>query len=201
MAFLIDDCIENAALCEERIYRKKDLILKEGDCSDCFYYLMEGELFVFNLTQDGKEFLQHRVSEGSFFAEPAVLLQKPFPGHVEVYSQSARVLRLKRTLFLEYLQSRPDQMLFFTMSVAEKSLRKSLTMKNLVFLNPEEQIYNHLLDYKKEHFGEEASKTRVDLTRKELSLMTGLRIETVIRTVKRMERSGRLAIVKGKIFV
>ncbi len=201
MAFLIDDCIEDAALCEEKRYRKGDLILKEGECADCFYYLQQGELFVFNLTRDGKEFLQHRVSAGSFFAEPAVLLQKPFPGHVEVYSETARVFRLNRALFLEYLKKRPDQMLFFTMSVAEKSLRKSLSMKNLVVLNPEEQIYNHLMEYKKEQIGDAEGKTKVELTRKDLSLMTGLRIETVIRTVKKMERSGRLDIVKGKIFV
>jgi len=197
----MDDGIKSATDCEERIYHKGDLVFSEGECSQTFHYLVEGQLSVFNFTPEGKEFIQHRVQEGNFFAEPAVLLQKPFPGHVEVYSKTAKVLKLKRLPFLEYLRDKPDQMLAFAMSVAEKSLRKSHSLKNLVFLNPEDQIYNHLQDYKTEHHCGENKKMTVELTRKDLSLMTGLRIETVIRTVKRMEKSGRLEIVKGKIIV
>jgi CRP-like cAMP-binding protein len=40
----------------------------------------------------------------------------------------------------------------------------------------------------------------IELTRKELSNMTGLRIETIIRTIKKMEKDGKLKIVNGKVF-
>lgn len=54
------------------------------------------------------------------------------------------------------------------------------------------------------HFDEfkKGSKKRmmIDLTRKDLSTMTGLRIETVIRTVKKMERQGLLEIINGKVY-
>ena len=68
-----------------------------------FYYLIEGELSVYNFTPEGKEFLQHKVKEKHFFGEPAVLLKKPFPGNVEVTSEFAEILKIKRENFLQYL--------------------------------------------------------------------------------------------------
>ena len=44
-------------------------------------------------------------------------------------------------------------------------------------------------------------KVMIKLTRKEISHSTGLRIETVIRTIKKMEKEGKLEIINGKIFI
>ena len=181
---------------EIKKYEKNSLIINEGSTSLYFYYLLEGELSVYNLTPEGKEFLQHKVKENNFFGEPAVLLEKPFPGTVEVTSEFAKILRIKRENFLQYLKNNPDQSLEFTKSIAEKSIIKSNSLKNIVFLNPEDRIIKQLNDYKE---GKD-EKIIIELTRKELSNMTGLRIETIIRTIKKMEKDGKLQIVNGKVF-
>ena len=181
---------------EIKKHEKNSLIINEGSTSLYFYYLLEGELSVYNLTPEGKEFLQHKVKENNFFGEPAVLLEKPFPGTVEVTSEFAKILRIKRENFLQYLKNNPDWSLEFTKSIAEKSIIKSNSLKNIVFLNPEDRIIKQLNDYKE---GKD-EKIIVELTRKELSNMTGLRIETIIRTIKKMEKDGKLQIVNGKVF-
>ena len=181
---------------EIKKYEKNILIINEGSTSLYFYYLLEGELSVYNLTPEGKEFLQHKVKENNFFGEPAVLLEKPFPGTVEVTSEFAKILRIKRENFLQYLKNNPDWSLEFTKSIAEKSIIKSNSLKNIVFLNPEDRIIKQLNDYKE---GKD-EKIIIELTRKELSNMTGLRIETIIRTIKKMEKDGKLQIVNGKVF-
>jgi len=181
---------------EIKKYEKNSLIINEGSTSLYFYYLLEGELSVYNLTPEGKEFLQHKVKENNFFGEPAVLLEKPFPGTVEVTSEFAKILRIKRENFLQYLKNNPDWSLEFTKSIAEKSIIKSNSLKNIVFLNPEDRIIKQLNDYKE---GKD-EKIIIELTRKELSNMTGLRIETIIRTIKKMEKDGKLQIVNGKVF-
>ena len=181
---------------EIKKYEKNSLIINEGSTSLYFYYLLEGELSVYNLTPEGKEFLQHKVKENNFFGEPAVLLEKPFPGTVEVTSEFAKILRIKRENFLQYLKNNPDWSLEFTKSIAEKSIIKSNSLKNIVFLNPEDRIIKQLNDYKE---GKD-EKIIIELTRKELSNMTGLRIETTIRTIKKMEKDGKLQIVNGKVF-
>lgn len=181
---------------EIKKHQKNSLIINEGSTSLYFYYLLEGELSVYNLTPEGKEFLQHKVKENNFFGEPAVLLEKPFPGTVEVTSEFAKILRIKRENFLQYLKNNPDWSLEFTKSIAEKSIIKSNSLKNIVFLNPEDRIIKQLNDYKE---GKD-EKIIIELTRKELSNMTGLRIETIIRTIKKMEKDGKLQIVNGKVF-
>ena len=181
---------------EIKKHQKNSLIINEGSTSLYFYYLLEGELSVYNLTPEGKEFLQHKVKENNFFGEPAVLLEKPFPGTVEVTSEFAKILRIKRENFLQYLKNNPDWSLEFTKSIAEKSIIKSNSLKNIVFLNPEDRIIKQLNDYKE---GKD-EKIIIELTRKELSNMTGLRIETTIRTIKKMEKDGKLQIVNGKVF-
>ena len=181
---------------EIKKHKKNSLIINEGSTSLYFYYLLEGELSVYNLTPEGKEFLQHKVKENNFFGEPAVLLEKPFPGTVEVTSEFAKILRIKRENFLQYLKNNPDWSLEFTKSIAEKSIIKSNSLKNIVFLNPEDRIIKQLNDYKE---GKD-EKIIIELTRKELSNMTGLRIETIIRTIKKMEKDGKLQIVNGKVF-
>lgn len=181
---------------EIKKHEKNSLIINEGSTSLYFYYLLEGELSVYNLTPEGKEFLQHKVKENNFFGEPAVLLEKPFPGTVEVTSEFAKILRIKRENFLQYLKNNPDWSLEFTKSIAEKSIIKSNSLKNIVFLNPEDRIIKQLNDYKE---GKD-EKIIIELTRKELSNMTGLRIETIIRTIKKMEKEGKLQIINGKVF-
>ena len=176
-------------------YSKGCIIANEGSTSIFFYYLIEGELSVYNFTPEGKEFLQHKVKEKHFFGEPAVLLEKPFPGNVEVTSEFAEILKIKRENFLQYLKNNPDWCLEFTKSIAEKSIIKSNSLKNIVFLNPEDRIIKQFNDYKE---GAE-QKMVIELTRKELSNMTGLRIETIIRTIKKMEKEGKLEIKNGKV--
>ena len=53
---------------EIKKYEKNSLIINEGSTSLYFYYLLEGELSVYNLTPEGKEFLQHKVRENNFLA-------------------------------------------------------------------------------------------------------------------------------------
>ena len=59
-----------------------------------------------------------------------------------------------------------------------------------------------LLKYIKKSHGIPTEKEYlIKLTRQELADMTGLRVETVIRTIKIMEQKGIVEIIEGKIFL
>lgn len=188
--------LETSAVVKD--FRKNELIIEEEHISQYFLYLLEGEASVYNLTPEGKEFLQHKVHEKCFFGEPAVLLEKPFPGTVQVSSNNAKILKIKRENFINYLKNNPDFSLEFTKSIAEKSIIKSHSLKNIIFLNPEERIIKQFDDIKGDRKDKE--KLLINLTRKELSNMTGLRIETIIRTIKKMEKDGKLEVKNGKVY-
>ena len=198
MIFKIDDNFIKETEAITKTYNKGDVVINEGIISPYFLYLINGEISVFNYTQEGKEFLQHKVQENHFFGEPAILLDLPFPGTVEVTQGSAQILKIGREKFLEHMRNNPERMLEFCQSIAAKAVQKSCTLKNLVFLNPEDRILKQLQEYKKERRVEDKEIT-ILMTRREISSRTGLRVETVIRTVKNMEKRGKLKIKAGKI--
>lgn len=199
MNFSIDNQFILDTKAEIKKFVKGDLIINEGDISPYFLFLVEGELSVFNFTEDGKEFLQHKVYKENFFGESAVLLKKPFPGNVEVSSEKATILKIKLDIFLEYVKKNPEMLIEFSKSLAEKALGRSHSLKNIVFHNPEERIFSQLCEFRKQK-GNCKGKILIKLTRKELSYMTGLRTETIIRAVKKMEKKGKLEIRSGKIY-
>jgi CRP-like cAMP-binding protein len=41
---------------------------------------------------------------------------------------------------------------------------------------------------------------KIKLTRQQIADMTGLRVETVIRTIKQLEEKGEVTIEKGKVY-
>lgn len=180
---------------ERKIFKKGDIIIEEGSRARYFYYLIKGEVSVYNLTKEGKIFLHHKVQEDNFFGEPAAILDIPFQGYINVTSDEAEILLTKRESLMDYLKNHPEWTVEFLKSVAEKSLRKSELLETIVFMNPEERIIKHFDDYKNGHI----DKMIIDMTRKDLSTMTGLRIETVIRTIKKMEKQGKLEIINGKV--
>lgn len=178
------------------VSRKGEIIIEAGVRSPYFFYLLKGEVSVYSLTEDGKVFLHHKVQEKNFFGEPGVFLNIPFPGYINVISSKAELLMIKRENLIEYLKTHPEWSIEFINSMAEKSWRKSELLNDIVFLNPEERILRQFDKYKK-HGNE---KIKIPLTRDEVSKMTGLRIETVIRAIKKMEKEGKLDIVKGKVY-
>ncbi|MFN7791910.1 MAG: helix-turn-helix domain-containing protein, partial [Cyclobacteriaceae bacterium] len=49
--------------------------------------------------------------------------------------------------------------------------------------------------------GHQSGKFAVPLTRQQIADMVGMRVETVIRTVKKLEDSGKVRLVNHKILV
>jgi CRP-like cAMP-binding protein len=41
---------------------------------------------------------------------------------------------------------------------------------------------------------------KIELTRQQIADMTGLRVETVIRSIRELERNGHLKIERGKVY-
>jgi len=67
--------------------------------------------------------------------------------------------------------------------------------------DPEHRIIR-ILDYLKRyvHHIEGKFKFKVNLTRQQIADLTGLRVETVIRAMKGLEKKGEIKIKSGKVY-
>jgi CRP-like cAMP-binding protein len=85
--------------------------------------------------------------------------------------------------------------------LSERLYFKYIMLENNSSLRPEVRIKG-VLDYLKS-FSEDQTKysLEVPLTRQQLASMTALRVETVVRTVKKLEKENFLKIINRKIYI
>lgn len=177
-----------------------EFIFNEGAPANFYYQLISGKVRWSNLLPNGKEVLHKMVEAGESFGEFPI-----FDGGAYASSAIAdtpcRLLRLRTESFLELLTEHPALHFQFSKLFVER-LRFHFFLLNTLSANSPEFILESLIDY----FNQEGKYickdcNRLMLTRQQLANMTGLRVETVIRAIKNMERQDKLNVVKGKVFI
>ena len=181
-------------------FKKKDTLFREDQKAVNLYYLLEGEIKIYNTDSDGKEFLISTVLNNMFLGEPPFLLGERYPANAVIASDTAEIFRFSEENFKKFMLDNPESLFDFTKEIAKKAYNKTMKMKSIVHQNPNERIINFLKHYKRSLGIEPCEKTIIDVTRKEMANSTGLAIETVIRTVKKMEREGKIELINHKIY-
>lgn len=180
--------------------KKRDTLFREDQIAINLYYLTEGEVKIYNTDSDGKEFLINKVNDHQFLGEPPFLLAERYPANAVIASESAEVFSFNQSLFKKFMLDNPEVHYEFTKEIAKKAYEKTLRLKSIVHQCPHERIINFLKIHKRNIGIEPDEKTIIDVTRKEMANSTGLAIETVIRTVKKMEREDKIQLINHKIY-
>ena len=184
-------------------YRKAaagEVIFNEGAPAAYYYQLVSGRVRWCNITDGGKEVL-HKVAEvGESFGEFPLFDGEPYAA-TAVADTPCTMLRLCASSFRQLLHEHPDIHFAFSKTLVEH-LRFKFLLTDLLSNNSPEDVITKLIGYFNER-GKFICQdcNRLMLTRQQLANMTGLRVETVIRDIKHMEKEDRLRIVRGKVFI
>jgi CRP-like cAMP-binding protein len=180
-------------------YSKGDQLFREGESAQNFFQVASGEIKMNNYNEDGKEFIQGIFSIGQSFGEPPLLANVKYPANAEAISD-AEVFQLSKEQFLDLLSSNPKVHLKITTTLAKRLYYKAIMVSEISSQEPEHRILR-IIDYLKQADKVEGEfNYRLDLTRQQLADLTGLRVETVIRATKSLEKKGELEIKKRKIY-
>ncbi len=76
---------------------------------------------------------------------------------------------------------------------------KSKLLRDIINHTPEERIISFLYAFKAKTNSKE-DKVHIPYTRQEIANFTGLRVETVIRTLKKLEETRRVDIKQRKLY-
>ncbi len=176
-----------------------EIIFEEG--AECYYYyqLVSGSVRWVQISEEGKEFVQDMIEPGECFGELPLFDDAPYAASAIANSDSM-ILRLNKQRFQQMLKDEPMIHFAFTKLLVERLRFRFLLSKNLAGNKPVEKICSLLTYFKihKKYFC--PSCNLVKLTRQQIANMTGLRVETVIRSIRQMEVIGRLQIQKGKVY-
>ena len=180
------------AFCKE--YDKGEILFYEGDEALYYYQIVEGSVKMYNANDDGKEYTQGYFSEGQSFGEPPLFIDESYPASAMAF-QDAKVLRLNKDRFWKVLDENPKIERHFLKLMARRIHNKATTSKDIINQKPEFRIQAFLDSCKKLKENEQ-----IDFTRQYIANFTGLRVETVIRTLMKMKQKKIVDIVNHKIF-
>ncbi len=181
-------------------YTRGDQLFREGDTALNYYQVSSGEVKMNNFNLDGKEFIQGIFNEGQSFGEPPLFADVKYPANAEALSE-CEVIQLHKASFFELLAANPEVHLKVTKTLANRLYYKAIMASEISSQEPEHRILR-ILDYLKKNVHKMEGKFtyKVDLTRQQIADLTGLRVETVIRATKALEKKGELKIKNRKVY-
>lgn len=194
----IDEAVLYSFGAERKQYKKGELIYRENDYALYYFQITEGRVKLNNYNDEGKEFIHNILGKNQSFGDSLVFLNEQYPMNA-VALTPVEVIRLPKNSFMELLKTHPEICLEMNKCLAQKLYYKSLMIHNLASQSPVTRIKG-LLDYLKSYHAEDTPYSYlVEITRQQLANLTGLRVETVIRFLKKMENEGILKIENKKI--
>jgi len=175
-------------------YQKEEIIFSETDTANYYYQIISGSIKMFNTNDDGKEFTQGYFLKGQSFGEPPLFIDERYPASALAF-QDTEVVRISKEKFLKILEEHPDIQKEFLMLMARRIHNKATTSKDIINQKADFRIKAFMNSYKKSD-----QKELIPFTRQEIANFTGLRVETVIRTISVMAKKKQIDIVNHKIY-
>ena len=176
-----------------------ETIFREGTEGHFYYQLVSGSVRWISITDDGREFIQHMIEPGESFGE-LPLFDEGLYAASAIANKESVILRLHINAFRQLLKEDPEIHFAFSKVMAQRMRFKFLLLKELACSDPEHSITTLFSYFKESKTNICKNCTQVQLTRQQIADMTGLRVETVIRTIKNLQHKGSLVIDKGKVY-
>lgn len=175
---------------------KDQVLFMEGDPATDYYQVESGSVKMYSANQEGQEFIQGIFGPGESFGEPALIGKFPYPGSVTAI-ESSKIWKLPGDYFFQMLKENFELHLKMDQVLCNRLRYKSMVLSEISSYDPEHRILS-LLNYFKSK-NAKGTKILIPFTRQHLADMSGLRVETVIRTVKKMEKEKKLSLQGHKI--
>lgn len=183
---------------EKKSYKQKEIIYREGDHAAYYYQIIKGKVKLNSYDEGGKEFIHNIIGENQSFGDSLIFLEKFYVMNA-ICLTDTEVIRLPKNNFIELLENNPKISLELNACLSQRLYFKAIMLQNMSSQNPMirlEGLLNYLKSY---HDGDCEQCFPVELTRQQIANLTGLRVETVIRNLKKMEKQGKLKIKDRKI--
>jgi CRP/FNR family cyclic AMP-dependent transcriptional regulator len=176
-----------------------EIIFKEGTQSNFYNQLVTGSIRWVNINEDGKEFIQTMIDPGDSFGELPLFDDEPYAA-TAIADTDSLIIRLHRTTFIQLLKENPEIHFSFCKLLTQRLRFKFMLLKEFANHNPEHSISALFSHFKETRKNICPDCNRIKLTRQQIADMTGLRVETVIRTIRNLHHKGQLHIEKGKVY-
>lgn len=175
-------------------YKKGEVIYSPGQQPRFVYFISKGQVRMVTVNGDGKEFIQGIFKKNQYFGEPAMLLSKPYLAYT-IATEDTSLILLEREQFLSLLENNRGFSVEVITTLSKRLFYKSMMLEELANEHADHRLRTLITYLCKELKPDEV----LPVTRQALADMSGLRVETVIRLIKKMSETGEIKLLRGKI--
>lgn len=187
--------------------KKDDVVFREEEEALNYFQIASGSIKMITNSPDGKEFIQGVFNSNDSFGEPPLFCHFPYPSTATAI-EPAVILKLAKENFFKLLRENFEIHIQMDQVLCQRLKYKSMVLSEISSYDPEHRIISLLKYFKTDADAQMTKEKRalrpdftytVPFTRQQIADMSGLRVETVIRTVKKMETDGKVKIIGRKI--
>jgi len=184
----------------KKSFDKNEIIFEDGNLPTHYYQIISGEVKMSNYNDDGREFIQGIFYKNQSFGEPPLFLNQNYPANA-IAVEDAEILLLTKSSFMKLLQDNANVSIKIIENLAQRLYYKSVMAAEMSTQEPEHRILK-LMDHGIAYFNfkKDENGHLINFTRQQIGDLTGLRVETVIRTIKALEKKGVLKIINRKVY-
>ncbi len=188
----------------ETRYEKGQYIFQEGDPAESFHVLVSGAVKCVKSSPQGRDAVLKVLLPGDLFCcEAAVFDGAPHPGCAQPMGP-VTVLKIPKRVYLRLLKENPEAALEIIRYLGRRLNEAQETAKAFALERADQRIASLLIKLAERMGKQTAQGVLLDicLTRQDVADMTGLALETTIRTISKLTgkgwlgKSGRLLVVK-----
>lgn len=195
---MIEETIIKSLGAKVEDYNIGDVIFSEGGAPLYYYQIIEGDVKLNNYNEDGKEMIQSILTTGQSIGEFLLFADKTYPVNA-IAITPCRVLKLTKSKFLLLLENYPEVHIDIIQSLSDNMYFKFVMGQIFSTQNTSTKL-KALMDYLKSFQKDQTPFSfQIPLTRQQMASLTGLRVETTIRTLKQMEKDHIVKIKNRKI--
>lgn len=184
----------------KKSFSKNEIVFEEGDLPTHYHQIISGEIKMSNYNDVGREFIQGIFYKDQSFGEPPLFLNQKYPAN-SIAVENSDILVLPKSDFMKLLEENPKISIRIIENLAQRLYYKSVMAAEISTHEPEHRVLK-LIDHGIAYFNfkKDSNGYLINFTRQQIGDLTGLRVETVIRTIKALEKKGELKIVNRKVY-
>ncbi|MBN9351407.1 MAG: response regulator [Chitinophagaceae bacterium] len=176
-------------------FKKKQRIYAEGSNPHYLYYLKEGKVRTYKLSDSGKELTVGLYNAGEFFGYFALIENTVYKESAETIEQ-CEIGSIKKEDFETLVSSNKTTALTFIRLLAEKVTEKEEQLVNLAYNSLRKRVANALLFLYRKYKAEENNHYLIQVSREDLAHIAGTTTESLIRTISDF-KTEKLISVEG----
>ncbi len=203
MSISVDLLLNYGAI--ETKYPKNHTIFSEGETARSFYQIRKGIVKMFTYNDAGNELIMGFFTDNDSFGEPPIFGKFPYPC-TAISVIDTTIMKIETENFKELIKDNFAFHLELDKILSERVSYKSFLLKEVLNESTEHKILS-IIDYFKlksiKRYEDEGRPKPTfyvfPFTRNELAAMVGLRVETVIRHVRKLADLEQILIKNRKI--